>query len=174
MVYGVVVCFLFVFGVEGHVRCVDCVCATEPPCSSDNEVGGLGAAALACALEKNTTLHTLHLSREFVVVCFVWGGRLIVVYGVVVCCLFVVGVEGHVRCVDCVCATEPPCSPGNKLGDAGVASLAQALEKNSTLQCLHLRGEFIFVLCFGRAFDCGLWCCGLLFLCVWGGACALC
>ena len=69
------------------MRCVDCVCATEPPCSSGNEVGAAGAAALACALEKNTTLHTLHLQSEFVVVCFVLGGGLIVVYGVwdVVC-----------------------------------------------------------------------------------------
>ena len=58
-------------GVEGRVRCVDFVCATQAPCSSVNEVGDAGAAALACALDKNTTLHTLDLSREFVVVCFV-------------------------------------------------------------------------------------------------------
>ncbi len=61
-------------GVEGRVRCVDCVCATEPPCSSGNEVGAAGAEAFAGALEKNTTLHTLELGSEFVVVCFVWGG----------------------------------------------------------------------------------------------------
>ena len=53
------------------MRCVDCVCATEPPCSSDIVVGDAGAAALACALDKNTTLHTLDLRCEFVVVCFV-------------------------------------------------------------------------------------------------------
>ncbi len=52
-------------------------------------------------------------------------------------------VERRVRGVDCVCATEPPCSPVNKLGDAGVASLAQALEKNSTLHTLELHSEFV-------------------------------
>ena len=66
----------FVNRVEGRVRGVDCVCATEPPCSSDNEVGAAGCAALAGALEKNTTLHTLGLSRECVVLCdlFFEGG----------------------------------------------------------------------------------------------------
>ena len=66
----------FVFGVEGRVRCVDCVCATEPPCSSGNEVGDAGCAALAGALEKNTTLHTLNLFCECVVLCdlFFEGG----------------------------------------------------------------------------------------------------
>jgi len=58
-----VACFVCVW-VEGRVRCVDCVCATEAPCSSGNEVGDAGCAALAGALEKNTTLHTLDLSRE--------------------------------------------------------------------------------------------------------------
>ena len=47
----------------------DCVCATEPPCSSGNRVGDAGAASLAQALEKNTTLQTLNLCREFVVLC---------------------------------------------------------------------------------------------------------
>ena len=60
------------FWVEGRVRGVDCVCATESPCSSDNDVGDAGAAWLAQALEKNTTLQTLDLSGEFVV--FVEGG----------------------------------------------------------------------------------------------------
>jgi len=55
----------------------------------------------------------------------------------------VVGVEGRVCGVDCVCATEPPCSSGNKVGDAGCASLAGALEKNTTLQTLHLLSEFV-------------------------------
>ena len=55
------------------MRCVDCVCATEPPCSSDNDVGEPGAASLAQALEKNTTLQTLNLGREFVVLCCVCG-----------------------------------------------------------------------------------------------------
>ena len=57
----------YVVGVDGCVRGVDCVCATEPPCSSDNEAGDAGCAALAGALEKNTTLHTLDLSCECVV-----------------------------------------------------------------------------------------------------------
>ena len=48
-----------------------------------------GAAAIARALEKNTTLQTLDLSREFVVLCCVCGGGLIVVYVVVGCCWFV-------------------------------------------------------------------------------------
>jgi len=58
------------------VRCVDCVCATEPPCSSGNRVGAAGCAALARALEKNTTLQTLKLSSECVVLCdlFFEGG----------------------------------------------------------------------------------------------------
>ena len=47
------------------------------------------------------------------------------------------------RCVDCVCATEPPCSSDNRLGDAGAASLAQALEKNTTLQTLNVESEFV-------------------------------
>ena len=49
------------------MRGVDCVCATEPPCSSDNKVGDAGAAWLAQALDKNTTLQTLLLDSEFVV-----------------------------------------------------------------------------------------------------------
>ena len=77
------------FWVEGRERGVDCVCATEPPCSSENKVGAAGASALAGALEKNTTLQKLYLGSEFVVLCFVWGGGLIVVYGVwVVDCLW--------------------------------------------------------------------------------------
>ena len=86
VVYVVVGCCLFVFWMEGRVRCVDFVCATEPPCSSDNGVGNAGAAKLARALEKNTTLQTLDLQGEFVVVCCVCGGGLIVVYVVVGCC----------------------------------------------------------------------------------------
>ena len=78
------------FWVEGRERGVDCVCATEPPwCSSGWNFGDAGAAWLAQALEKNTTLQTLYLSREFVVLWCVWGGGLIVVYVVVGCCLFV-------------------------------------------------------------------------------------
>ena len=77
-------CCFVVVGVEGRVRGVDCVCATEAPCSSVNDVGDAGAASLAQALEKNTTLQTLDLGREFVVLCC--GGWLIVVYVVVGCC----------------------------------------------------------------------------------------
>ena len=76
----------FVFWMEGRVRCVDCVCATEPPCLSDCQVTDAGAAAIARALEKNTTLQTLDLQGEFVVLCCVCGGRLIVVHVVVGCC----------------------------------------------------------------------------------------
>jgi len=57
-----------------------------------------------------------------------------------------VWVEGRVRGVDCVCATEAPCSSGNGLngvGDAGCAMLAGALEKNTTLQKLNLSCEFV-------------------------------
>ena len=49
-----------VVGVDGRVRGVDCVCATEPPCSSVNGVGNAGAAALAAALEKGADVTTLH------------------------------------------------------------------------------------------------------------------
>ena len=38
--------------------------AAEPPPSSDNDVGAAGAAALAGALEKNTSLQTLDLYGE--------------------------------------------------------------------------------------------------------------
>ena len=72
------------------MRGVDCVCATEPPCSSDCQVTDAGAAAIAQALDKNTTLQTLNLSGEFVVVCCVCGGGLLVVYVVVGCCWFCV------------------------------------------------------------------------------------
>ena len=60
---------------ELRVRCVDCVRATEPPCSSGCEVTDLGAASLAQALEKNTNLRLLNLSCEFVVLwnCCVCG-----------------------------------------------------------------------------------------------------
>ena len=42
------------------------MCAAEPPCPSGNSVGAEGAAALARALENNTTLQTLELYSEFV------------------------------------------------------------------------------------------------------------
>ncbi len=71
MMLWVAVCLCI--GVEGRVRGVDCVCATEPPCLSDNHVGDAGAAAIAQSLEKNTTLRTLILNSEFVVLCL-WRG----------------------------------------------------------------------------------------------------
>ncbi len=47
------------------VRCDIVVCvAAEPAPSSDNGVGAAGAAALAGALEKNTSLQTLDLGSE--------------------------------------------------------------------------------------------------------------
>ena len=111
---------------------VDCVCATEPPCSSDNKFGDAGAASLAQALEKNTTLQSLYLYSEFVVVnCVcVWGRVLIVVYAVVGCSYFVLGVEGRVRGVDCVCATEPPCSSDNYVSSALLAVIGSIVEFN--------------------------------------------
>ena len=74
------------FWVEGRERGVDCVCPTEPPCSSESKFGHSGFASLAQALEKNTTLHGLSLNGEFVMLCCVCGWRLIVVYVVVGCC----------------------------------------------------------------------------------------
>jgi hypothetical protein len=100
---------LFVVGVEGRVGGVDCVCTAEPPCSSGNHVGAAGAAALASALEKNTTLHTFSLFSEFVVLWFCFGRRIDCGLCFVGYCLFVVGVERRVGSVDCVCVTEPPC-----------------------------------------------------------------
>ena len=84
--------------------------------------------------------------------------------------------QGRVRCVDCVCATEPPCSSVNKVGDAGCASLAGALEKNTTLKKLGLSGKFVVLwFCFLRGVDCCLCWRGLLLICVLdGGACAWC
>ena len=84
---------------------------------------------------------------------------------VAVCLCF--WVEGRVPGVDCVCATEPPCSSEGKFGDAGAAWLAQALEKNTTLQRLSVDCEFV-VLCLWRGVDCDLCCCGLLLVCVFG------
>ena len=53
-------------GVGGGLRCDLVFCeAAEPPPSSDNYMGDAGAAALAGALEKNTSLQTLSLWGEF-------------------------------------------------------------------------------------------------------------
>ena len=123
-------CCWFVFWIEGRVRCVDCVCATEPPCPSGCGVTEVGAAAIGLALEKNTTLQELNLSGEFVVVCCVCGGWLIVVYVVVGCCWFVFWMEGRVRGVDCVCATEPPCSSDNSVSPALLSTVDFFIQRN--------------------------------------------
>ncbi len=47
--------------------CVACV-AAEPAPSSDNQVGAAGAAAFAAALEKNSSLQTLNLYSEFLLI----------------------------------------------------------------------------------------------------------
>ena len=52
----------------------------------------MGAAAIARALEKNSTLRELYLSSEIVVLRRVSGGGLILVYVVLGCCWFVFGV----------------------------------------------------------------------------------
>jgi hypothetical protein len=69
----------YVVGKEGRVGGVDCVCTTELPCSSGSSVGAAGCAALAGALKKNTTLHTLPFGSEFVVLwfCFRRGGLIV-------------------------------------------------------------------------------------------------
>ncbi len=134
-------------GVEGRLRCIDCVRATEPPCSSDNVVGYAGAESLAQALEKNATLQTLDLSSECVVLCYVFGGGMHVVYVILGCCWFVFGVEERMRGVDCVRATEPPCSSDNNMSDAGAVVIARAMEKNTTLRTLDLAGECVVLCC---------------------------
>ncbi len=92
---------------------------------------------------------------------------MIVVYVVVGCCWSVFRMEGRVRGVDCVYATEPPCSSGNAVSDAGAATIARALEKNTTLQAFVLQGEFVVLCCVCcGGFDCCLCCCGLLLVCV--------
>ena len=48
-------------------------------------------------------------------------------------------------CIACV-AAEPAPSSGNKVGDAGAAAFAAALEKNSSLQTLNFCGEFFLIL----------------------------
>ena len=90
------------------MRGVDCVCATEPPFSSGNKVSDAGAAATERALEKNTTLKILIPTRGLLFFVFVFGRGVDCGLWCAGCCLFVVGVEGRVRGVDCVCATEPP------------------------------------------------------------------
>ena len=47
--------------------CIACV-AAEPAPSSGNEVGDAGAAAFAAALEKNSSLQTLYLYGEFLLI----------------------------------------------------------------------------------------------------------
>ena len=115
---------------EARVRGVDCVCATEPPCSSENDVGDEGCAALARALEKNTTLQELNLGCEFVVLwLYFWEGGLVVGHVLWDVVGYVVGVEGRVRGVDCVCATEPPSSSAG-VSPAVKATIWSLLQRN--------------------------------------------
>ena len=60
------------------------------------------------------------------------------------CCLFC-GMGVGCDCVACV-AAEPAPSSGNKVGDAGAATFAAALEKNSSLLTLKLSCEFFLIL----------------------------
>ncbi len=109
---GLCCCGLFlvyVFGADGRVCDVDRLCATEPPFSSGNTFGNSGAALLAQALEKNTTLRELDLGSEFVVMLRVLGGGLIVIYVVVGCFWFwFLGRRG-------VCVVLIVCAPLNRL-----------------------------------------------------------
>ena len=43
---------------------------------------------------------------------------------------YVVGIEGRVRGVDCVCATEPPCSSGNSVSPALEATIDSLIQRN--------------------------------------------
>ncbi len=44
----------YVVGVEGRVRGVDCVCATEQQCSSDNSVSPALEASIYSLLQRNS------------------------------------------------------------------------------------------------------------------------
>ena len=132
---------------------------------------------MAAGLEKNATLQTLDLRCEFFVVCFSLGEMLIVVYVLWVVFCFVVVMEGRVRGVDCVCATEPPCSSDCQVTDAGAAAIARALEKNTTLQSLSLGCEMVVFCCFlGGGWIlvyvvvCGVW----FAVCLSGRLCGVC
>ena len=61
---------------------------------------------------------------------FVFGGRLIVGYVVWDVVGYVVGVEARVRGVDCVCATEPPCSSANDVSPALEATIKSLIQRN--------------------------------------------
>jgi hypothetical protein len=52
--------------VQGGAVCAALIASVslKSPCSSDCRVGDTGAVALAVALEKNTTLRTLHVGKE--------------------------------------------------------------------------------------------------------------
>ena len=64
-----------------------------------------------------------------------------VVFGCCDCCLFC-GMGVGCDCVACV-AAEPAPSSDNEVGAAGAAAFAAALEKNSSLQTLNLRGVLL-------------------------------
>ncbi len=69
-------------------------------------------------------------------------------------------------CIACVAAESAP-SSANKVGDAGAAAFAAALEKNSSLQTLNLAGEFFF-------FDIVCRDCMILIELFWGVAIVVC
>jgi hypothetical protein len=111
--------------------------ATEMLCWTDNSVGEAGGAAFARALEKNSTLQSLDLCGEFDAF---WSS--LADFGI---SLVVVGC-----CVDVEDWAEWRALwllwLGNSVGEAGGAAFARALQKNSTLQALHLGGQFVMFL----------------------------
>ncbi len=69
------------------------VCATQQLCSSET-LTDVGAEAIARALEKNTTLQTLHLYSESVLFCCFGVVGLVWFFVDVGCCWVVSGVDG--------------------------------------------------------------------------------
>jgi hypothetical protein len=149
---------------EARVRGVDCVYVTEPPCSSGYRVGDAGAASLAQALKKNTTLQTLLLICEGFVLCCDCGGVLIVFL-----CCWVVFFGGRGVCVVLIV-----CAPLKRRVHQGTMWARRGLHcwrklwrrtrpcrrctLTVSLLCCDCGGVFIVVLC----------CCGLLLGCVLG------
>jgi hypothetical protein len=88
-------------------------------CVSDNDIGDAGAASIAEALKLNTTITSVNLGSE----CRAGAGAL---------CARSFEVCGG-RCRSCV--------SGNRIGDAGAASIAEALKLNTTIMSVDLEGE---------------------------------
>ncbi len=83
---------LFVLDFRIDVFCEVIIAASlKSPCQSDCNIGDTGAAALAAALEKNSTLLELNLKGVLVVSCFVELG-----YGL----LLFEGRAGLFLCID--------------------------------------------------------------------------